>query len=337
MLQQRRPETRYINPLTDFGFKKIFGDEEVMRAFLTDLLEPASPITEIKFLDKELGAETAYERGVIYDLRCKTEDGGEFLVEMQNKNQSHFSDRILYYLSRSFSAQAERGNVEWDYQLRPVYGIFFLNFHLRGFKPMTVRTVQLKVNETGEVFTDKLKAFTLELPDYQLKREEDCVTKLDKWLYILKNLETMTTNLPFQAQQPVFGKVGNIAELVKMTPEDLERYHISLDSYRTNLSVMKNERAEGIEEGMARGIARGMAKGRAQGKAEGIAEGLAQGKAEGMAEGLAQGMAQGKAEGKAEGLAQGRAQVARSLKKAGMSADFIAEHTGLSALEIEAL
>ena len=80
----------------------------------------------------------------------------------------------------------------------------------------------------------------------------------------------MTTNLPFQ-QQPAFKKVGNIAELVRMTPEELKQYNISIDSYRTNLSVMKNERAEGIAEGLAKGLA----KGRAEGRAEGIAEGLA--------------------------------------------------------------
>ena len=59
----------------------------------------------------------------------------------------------------------------------------------------------------------------------------------------------MTTNLPFQ-QQPAFKKVGNIAELVRMTPEELKQYNISIDSYRTNLSVMKNERAEGRAEGI---------------------------------------------------------------------------------------
>ena len=73
----------------------------------------------------------------------------------------------------------------------------------------------------------------------------------------------MTTNLPFQ-QQPAFKKVGNIAELVRMTPEELKQYNISIDSYRTNLSVMKNERAEGIAEGLA--------KGRAEEKAKAIAE-----------------------------------------------------------------
>ena len=264
-------ENRYINVLTDYGFKKVFGDKEVMTAFLTDLLQPKSPIQDITFLDKEHDGMAEYERGVIYDLLCQTEDGEEFIVEMQNRNQAQFSDRIIYYLSRSFSSQGEKGNVAWDFKLKPVYGIFFLNFHLRGFEQRNIRTVQLKVEETGELFSDKLKVFTLELPNYRKMKEEDCKTKIDYWLYNITNLETMTTNIPFQQQQPAFKKVGNIAELVRMTPEELKQYNISIDSYRTNLSVMKNERAEGIAEGLAKGLA----KGRAEGRAEGIAEGLA--------------------------------------------------------------
>ena len=91
-------------------------------------------------------------------------------------------------------------------------------------------------------------------------REEDCKTQIDYWLYNITNLETMKTNIPFQQQQPVFEKVGNIAELVRMTPEELKQYHISIDTYRTNLAVMQNERAEGREEGRAEGLAQGLEK-----------------------------------------------------------------------------
>ena len=120
--------------------------------------------------------------------------------------------------------------------------------------------MQLKVEETGELFSDRLKVFTLELPNYRKMKEEDCKTRIDYWLYNITNLETMTTNIPFQQQQPAFKKVGNIAELVRMTPEELKQYNISIDSYRTNLSVMKNERAEGIAEGRAEGRAEGIQK-----------------------------------------------------------------------------
>lgn len=61
---------RYINPLTDFGFKRIFGDEEIMMSFLNDVIMKDAVIQSLTFLDKEMIPETKYERGIIYDMRC---------------------------------------------------------------------------------------------------------------------------------------------------------------------------------------------------------------------------------------------------------------------------
>lgn len=70
---------RYINPLTDFGFKKIFGNEDIMCDFLNDIVEPKSPIVKVTFLDKEMTPETKYERGIIYDMRCELSSGEEVI------------------------------------------------------------------------------------------------------------------------------------------------------------------------------------------------------------------------------------------------------------------
>ena len=241
-------EGRYLNPLTDYGFKKVFGEKDIMIAFLTDLLNPASPIEDVIFLDKEMEADGEDMRSVIYDLRCKTQDGGEFIVEMQNKGQTHFSNRILYYLSHAISEQGEKGT-SWNFDLHPVYGVFFLNFHMKGLKPQSIRTIQLKVDETGEIFSEKLKAFTLELVDFKDKPEAYPKSQIEYWLYNLVNMESMTEALPFQTQQPIFSKMGGISELSHMNSEERRKYFNSLNKYRTNLSVMQNEHDEGFTEG----------------------------------------------------------------------------------------
>lgn len=103
-------ESRYINILTDYGFKRVFGDEEVMRAFLTDLLQPKSPISKITFLDKELDGLSQYERGVVYDLFCTMESGDEFIVEMQNRSQPSFRrPHPLLHLPLLLQSGRERG------------------------------------------------------------------------------------------------------------------------------------------------------------------------------------------------------------------------------------
>ena len=72
---------------------------------------------------------------------------------------------------------------------------------------------------------------------------------------------------------------------------------------------------------------------RQQGRAEGLVQGHAEGKAEGLEQGRAEGLEQGRAEG--EHLAQLR--MVRRMKEAGLSAEQIAEMTGLAMDEVEAL
>ena len=123
----------------------------------------------------------------------------------------------------------------------------------------------------------------------------------------------MKSSVPFQSQQPVFRKVGNIAELVRMTPQELKQYNISIDTYRSNLAVMKNERREGYEEGRAEGREEGREEGRAEGREE------------------------GRAEGRAEGRTEGALLIARNLKQMGLSTSDVMKATGLTAAELSGI
>ena len=122
--------TKFINPFTDVGFKKIFGQEmtkDLLIDFLNDLLVDEKHIIDITFLDKEILPEYMGDRGVIYDIYCITESGEQFIVEMQNKQHVHFRERALYYLSKTVARQGEKG-AEWKFDLKAVYGVFFMNF-----------------------------------------------------------------------------------------------------------------------------------------------------------------------------------------------------------------
>ena len=267
MLRRKEGDRKYVNPMSDYGFKAVFGLENVMKTFLNDLLLPTSPIVEITFLDKEMLPQNDEERGVVYDLRCKTEDGTEFIVEMQNQSQKYFSDRIVFYLSRSIAPQGIKGTEngqQWDYKLEPVYGVFFLNFQLGHLEPKMLRTIQFSVKETQEVFSDKVRAYTIELPCFKDKTEEDCTTNLERWIYNLIIMNSTTKPLAFQDIMPVFKEVASAAELASMSEEEYRRYMNSLDRYRTAVACYDYA----YEEGMAKGMADGMAKGRAEERAE---------------------------------------------------------------------
>ena len=69
---------KFINPFTDVGFKKIFGQEvskDLLIDFLNDLLVGERSIKDITFLDKELLPEYMGDRGVIYDTIAPRRQG----------------------------------------------------------------------------------------------------------------------------------------------------------------------------------------------------------------------------------------------------------------------
>ena len=103
---------RFINPFTDFGFKFLFGREvekELLIDFLNDLLVGEHVITDIQFLNNEQQPEVKTERGLIYDIYCRTNTGEHIIVEMQNREQPYFKDRALFYLSRLLPNKREKG------------------------------------------------------------------------------------------------------------------------------------------------------------------------------------------------------------------------------------
>lgn len=309
--------SKFINPFTDVGFKRIFGQEinkDLLIDFLNALLEGERQVKDIQFLDKELLPVYEKDRGLIYDVYCTDEKGEQFIVEMQNKEHVNFRERTLYYLSQAISRQGEKG-AEWQFNLKAVYGVFFLNFSLTDL-PHKLRTdIVLADRDTHELFTDKMRYIFIELPSFT-KEEDECENDFERWIYVLKNMEKLQ-RLPFKARKAVFEKLEQIVDIAAMSKEDRMKYDESIKVYRDQLAMMEYERQKGKAEGFA------------EGKAEGEATGFAKGKAEGIAEGFAKGIA--------EGEAKLRLKNARGMKAAGIAPDLIAQITGLPLETVEGL
>lgn len=253
---------KFINPFTDVGFKRIFGQEvskDLLIDFLNDLLVDERHIKDIRFLDKELLPEFEGDRGVIYDIYCTDENGDHFIVEMQNKQQINFKERTLFYLSHAITRQGERG-AEWMFDLKAVYGVFFMNFALKD-APRKLRTdIVLADRETHETFSDKLRFIFIELPSFK-KTEEECENDFERWIYVLRNMDTLS-RLPFKARKAVFEKLEQIVDIAALTKEERMRYDESIKVYRDHLATIAYAKTEGRAEGIA--------EGRAEGRMEGV-------------------------------------------------------------------
>ena len=115
---------RYINPFTDWGFKRLFGQEfskDLLINFLNDLFDGEFQIKDVTFKDKEQLGDTNDLRGCIFDIYCVTDDDKHFIVEMQNRWVPFFVNRFIY-LSLPFfdksEEECETGFEKWIYVLK---------------------------------------------------------------------------------------------------------------------------------------------------------------------------------------------------------------------------
>lgn len=242
---------RYINPFTDFGFKRLFGEEpnkDLLLDFLNELLkEEQGVIKNLTYLKKEHLGTTEIERKAIFDLYCENEKGEKFIVELQKTKQNFFKDRTVYYSTFPIKEQAKRA--DWNYELKSVYTIAILDFVFDEDKnqPDKFRyDVKLKDNETNKIFYDKLTFIYLEMPKFK-KTAEQLETRFEKWLYVLKNLNRLD-RVPDVLREKIFDKLFEIAEIAKFNQEQILSYENSLKYYRDLKNSLDTAKAEGKAE-----------------------------------------------------------------------------------------
>ena len=77
---------RYVDILTDSGFKAVFGEQrnrEVLIDMLNAFLPDGRHVRDIEYSATELPGFTLSNKSVRLDLRCTGEDGRQFIVEVQ--------------------------------------------------------------------------------------------------------------------------------------------------------------------------------------------------------------------------------------------------------------
>ncbi len=179
---------RNINPFTDFGFKKIFGEEatkDLLLDFINSILsEETGEITSLEYSKNEHLGLGELDRKVVFDIYCITDKGERIIVEMQKAFQLNFKDRSLFYTTFPVRDQAIVG--DWDFELKAVYCISILDFKLKdqfSEPDKFIHRIGLLDRDTGERFSSKLNFIYLEVPKFGLS-ENQLGTKFEKWVYL---------------------------------------------------------------------------------------------------------------------------------------------------------
>jgi len=242
-------KTKYINPYTDFGFKRLFGVEgnkDLLVDFLNQLLPAKHQIKDLSFKNTENIPDLPEERKAIYDIHCESITGERFIVEMQKAKIKYFKDRAVFYITFPIKDQADKG--EWNYKLNPIYYIALLDFEYeprdedKKIFPKFRRDVMLLDIEDFQVFYEKLRFTFLQMPAFN-KKEGELKNHYDKWCYFLQNLENLD-NIPDILKEPIFEKAFKTAEIANLSKDEYKKYIDSLDAYRE----VKGVRETAIEE-----------------------------------------------------------------------------------------
>lgn len=263
-LSERTPVTRpiFADPKTDFAFKRIFGTEahkSVLISLLNDLLarSEAHKITDLTYLPEDQRPVVAELKASIVDVKCKSADGTQFVVEMQVLNVEGFEKRVVYNTSKAYVRQLESGDKYAE--LNDVIGISICDFQLwpkntgEADVPLVSRW-RMKEEADGRAGLSQVQYVFVELPKFPM----DAVptSAVEQWAYFfrhaneLKEVPSVLTNDGPRAAMTVAKTTG-------FTERDWDQYDRALmaeQDARGALSlaqrVAKDEgRTEGRTEG----------------------------------------------------------------------------------------
>jgi hypothetical protein len=306
---------RYINPFTDYGFKKLFATEankDILISFLNAIIEDhKDPVVDLVYKNVEQIGEFNGTRANYFDVYCETQNGRQFIVEMQNSWKPFFKERTIYYAAKPIRDQGARETENgtpngsptewevkrktesgkhkavkksdeeptWEYRLKDVYLIAIMNFTFprKEYKPDNFyHKIMLSDIDDHHVFYDKLTLIYVEMP--KLKHVElNLDNPRDKWLYALYHLWAYDS-YPEELPDEVFQKFYRQAEYANFTSDQQLEYERSQKLYRDTIEEIRGGRLLGLEEGFLEGHEEGFAEGHEKGLAEGHEKGLAEGR-----------------------------------------------------------
>lgn len=311
----------FIDPTTDEGFKRLFGDKTNLINFLNIIFRGRKTIIDLTYRDTErIGASEDIGK-VIFDLVVQISTGEEIIIEMQTSRQTNLKQRMLYYASKVISDTAPKGNRKgWGYTIPEVYTIVLMDgFHMPGGDRTTYfHDTCLCHRDSGEIFYEGLGFIYLELINF-VKSEAEVDSELEKVFFMLKHMSTLKT-LPRIMNSAVFQRFFQLASYAKLSKEERTMYDISLKRKWDAEAVRMYQ--EGLEKQL---------------KAATEAATKAATEAVRDAEIAAKASEKAVLAAKAEGEHHKAISTALKLKEMGLSVEQITEATGLPIEEVEKL
>ena len=215
---------KFVDIKNDIAFRKIFGNEnrkEVLISFLNAvlLLENDNKIISVEILNPYQLPALKGGKVTIVDVKAKDQSDKNYIVEMQVADVDGFDKRVLYYASKSYSSQIDRGDLYE--KLNPTFFIGILDFEATQNKDYISRHKIVDI-ETGENFIKDIEFNFIELPKFT-KKETELTSIIDQWVYFIKNVEDLEV-IPENVKDEGLRNAYQDAEKHNWTKEELEAY-----------------------------------------------------------------------------------------------------------------
>ena len=260
------PTMVFINPKTDFAFKKIFGSSEskdILISFLDALLyDGRGAIADLEILDPYQAPRIQGIKSSFLDVKATLDNNKTVIIEMQVLNIVGFEKRVLYNAAKAFSIQLDIGE---DYTLlNPIIALTITNFEMFPHSAKTISRYRLKEKDELTDYSDDIELVFVELPKFS-KSLDGLTTLADKWIYFLKTAERLK-NVPSNlATDPALRHAFVVAEQSRLSREELEVLEKQQMFLHDNRNALLKAQQQGLQQGLQ------------QGRQEGLQEGLQEG------------------------------------------------------------
>jgi predicted transposase/invertase (TIGR01784 family) len=227
----------FIPIISDYGFKATFGNEAntlFLKRALQALIESEVPIKEVKFDKNTFEGITQDGRSGIFDLACTDENGNQFIVEMQYGDAPYFVQRMKFYALHKFNAMVKRGKFDYGV-LTKIYCVAILANDILPYPQF--HTVANLRNEKGELIDEQMTFVIAELDKFDVE-EADCQTDLQKLIYTMKTIHTVT-------QPTQFPKFWD-EEWLKVAIDELDSRKMTPDE-KASLEILIARNAESVK------------------------------------------------------------------------------------------
>ncbi|MEG4119747.1 Rpn family recombination-promoting nuclease/putative transposase [Microcoleus sp. N9_B4] len=240
----------FINPKTDFGFKKIFASpqhKEVLISFLNAMLYNAEPtIQDLEIIDPYAAPTITGLKDTYLDVKAKITGNKTVIIEMQVINVEAFTKRVIYNAAKTYATQLKPR--EGYSKLNPLIALTITDFILfENTEKFLTHFVFKEVEENIEYYRE-IELFFLELPKFNKKLEE-VEGLIQSWAYFIKNAPDLEEIPEKFASVPEMQTAFNIANRSNLNLQELQALEKREMFFEDQRGAVIKGRREGRIEG----------------------------------------------------------------------------------------